>query len=186
MGGIRQWIVVLSFWEFMNRMCSSCCHFVCKWQSDDTPSGLHFEKKCKSDDTSSDRHSKKWVSVWARECCTSSSPLPISFCLQSLQTWGETRCSKAMPMLQVMEELLGTLASCASFNRSWAWWNLEAPNRKSGWNSSWCGSHENARKEACKEVDGEVDGEILEGGWVNLQERELLASKIRNSMWNLR
>jgi len=75
----------------------------------------------------------------------------------------------------MMEELLGALASCASFNGNWAWWN-----------SSWCGSHGNARKEACKEVDGEVDGESLEGGWVNLQERELLASKRTNSMWNLR
>ena len=84
-----------------------------------------------------------------------------------------------------MEELLGALASCASFNESWAWWNIEAPNRRSGWNSSWCGSHGNARKEACKEVDDEVDGESLEEGWANLQERELLASKRRNSMWNL-
>jgi len=32
-------------------------------------------------------------------------------------------------------------------------------------------------KEACKEVDGEVHGESLEGGWANLQERELLASR---------
>jgi len=32
------------------------------------------------------------------------------------------------------------------------------------------------------EVYGEVDGESLEGGWVNLQEKELLASKRRNSM----
>jgi len=67
-----------------------------------------------------------------------------------------------------MEELLGVLASCARFNGSLAWWNHEAPNKRSGWNSSWCGSHGNARKEACKEVDGEVDGEIdgesLEGG----------------------
>jgi len=34
----------------------------------------------------------------------------------------------------------------------------------------------------CKEVDGEVDGESLEGGWANLQERELLTSRRRNSM----
>jgi len=72
---------------------------------------------------------------------------------------------------QMMEELLGALTSCASFNGSWAWWNLEAPNRRSGWNSSWYRSHGNARKEACKEVDGEVDGESLEGGRANLQER---------------
>jgi len=39
-----------------------------------------------------------------------------------------------------------------------------------------------ARKEAFKEVVGEVDGESLEGGWANLQERELLASRRRNSM----
>jgi len=87
---------------------------------------------------------------------------------------------------QMIEELLGALASCTSFNGNWAWWNLEAPNRRSGWNSSWSGSHGNARKEVCKEVNGEVDGESLEGGWANLQERELLASKRRNSMWNLR
>jgi len=53
-------------------------------------------------------------------------------------------------------------------------------------NSSCCGSHGNARKKVCKEIDGEVDGESLEGGWANLQERELLASKKRNSMLNLR
>jgi len=87
---------------------------------------------------------------------------------------------------QMMEELLGALASCASFNGSSSWWNLEASNRRSGWNFSWCGSHGNVRKEVCKEVDGEVDGESLEGGWANLQERKLLASKRRNSMWNLR
>ena len=86
----------------------------------------------------------------------------------------------------LMEELLGALASCARFNGSWAWWNLEAPYRRSGWNFSWCGSHGNERKEACKEVDGEVDGESLEGDCANLQERELLAFKRRNSMWNLR
>jgi len=33
-----------------------------------------------------------------------------------------------------------------------------------------------------KEVDGEVDSESLEGGWANLQERKLLASRRRNSM----
>jgi len=49
-------------------------------------------------------------------------------------------------------------------------------------NSSCCRSHENAMKKACKKVDGEVDGENLEGGWANLQEREFLASKRRNSM----
>jgi len=67
-----------------------------------------------------------------------------------------------------MEELLGVLAFCASFNESWAWWNLETLNRRSRWNSSWCKSHGNARKEACKEVDGEIDGQSLEGGWANL------------------
>jgi len=45
-------------------------------------------------------------------------------------------------------------------------------------NSSRCGSHGNAMKEACNDVDGES----LEGGWANLQEKELLASKRRNSM----
>ena len=85
-----------------------------------------------------------------------------------------------------MEELLGALASCASSNGSWACWSLNALIRRSGWNSSWCGSHGNTRKEACMEVYGEVDGESLEGGWVNLQEKELLASKRRNSMWNFR
>ena len=53
-------------------------------------------------------------------------------------------------------------------------------------NSSCRGSHGNARKKACKKVDGEVDGESLEGGWANLQEREFLAFKRRNSMCNLR
>jgi len=102
--------------------------------------------------------------------------------------WKGQQLSSWRPKLwyQMMEQLLGALTTCASFNGSWAWWNLEALNRRSGWNSSWCGSHGNARLEACKEVDGEVDGESLQEGWPNLQERELLASKRRNSMWNLR
>jgi len=45
-------------------------------------------------------------------------------------------------------------------------------------NPSCCGSHGNTRKKACKKVDGES----LEGGWSNLQEREFLPSKRRNSM----
>jgi len=37
-------------------------------------------------------------------------------------------------------------------------------------------------KEECKEVDDRLDVESLEKGWANLQEKELLASKRRNSM----
>ena len=82
----------------------------------------------------------------------------------------------------------GGAPRCLSFLHKLQWrlslvkpWSIEW---KQWMNSSCCGSHGNARKKACKKVDGEVDGESIEGGWANLQEREFLASKRRNSMWN--